>query len=220
MGDRSKDMIPGLVRSLAPITPIKLSHLFIVCLCTQVLFGAIGLALAGLRGDLAERVAEPLFIIVVFMLVIGSAICATSAIRLAVPGRDDVPKGRLLGLVCIPFALALAIVAVAPWGGEWMGWRNVLKTCWSCIGVTAASAAVPWLATVILASRLAPLRERRVGLFAGLSAFLLGALVTQLHCPYGDSYHLALGHYLPIAVLSAATTWGAALLLRYRTRAA
>lgn len=219
MSDRSRDMIPGLVRSLQPIEPIKLSHQFIVCLCVQVLLGAIGLALAGVRGDLAARLSEPLFVIVLSLLVIGSAICATSAIRLAVPGRDDVPKGRLLALVSFPFVLALVIVAVAPWGGEWMGWRHLLNTCWPCIGVTAAAAAVPWLATVILVSRLAPLRERRVGLFAGLSAFLLGALVTELHCPYGDSYHLALGHYLPIAVLSAAMTWGAALLLRYRTRA-
>lgn len=220
MSDRSKDMIPGLVRSLAPVVPIRLSHLFIVCLCVEVLFGAIALAIAGVRGDLPERAADPVFLIVVSMLVIATATCATTAIRLAVPGRDDVPKGRLLALISFPFALSMLVLVAAPWGSEWLGWRDVLAGCWSCIGVTAASAAVPWMATVILMSRLAPLRERRVGLFAGFSVFLLGALVTQLHCPYGDSYHLALAHYLPVAVLSAATTYGAALLLRIRTRMA
>jgi len=212
-------MIPGLVRSLAPVEPIRLSHLFIVCLCIEVLFGAIALALVGVRPDLAERVADPVFVIVVSVLTIGAAICATSAIRLAVPGRDDVPKGRLIALVSVPFILSLVILVVSPWGSEWMGWATVLAACWSCIGVTAAGAAIPWLATVILVSRLAPLRERRVGLFAGLSAFLVGALVTQLHCPYGDGYHLALGHYLPVAILSAGATYGAAIFLRYRTRA-
>lgn len=212
-------MIPGLVRSLTPVAPVKLSHLFIVCLCVQALFAAIALALAGVRVDLAERSGDPMFLVMVSVLGIGSAICATSAIRLAVPGRDDVAKVRLGALVSIPFVLAVVVVVMAPWGSEWVGWQGVIDTCWSCIGVTAAAAAVPWFATVILASRLAPLRERRVGLFAGLSAFLLGALVTQLHCPYGDSYHLAVGHYLPIAVLSAGTTYLAALLLRYRTRA-
>lgn len=220
MSSRSKDMIPGLVRSLTPVVPIKLAHLFIVCLCVEVLFGAIGLAVAGVRGDLAERSAEPVFLIVISLLAIGAAICATSAIRLAVPGRDDVPKGRLLALVSIPFAVSAFVLVAAPWGRDWMGWHDLLAGCRSCVGVTAASGAVPWMATMILLSRLAPLRERRVGLFAGLSVFLLGALVTQLHCPSGNSYHLMLGHYLPVAVLAAVTTYGAALLLRMRIRAA
>lgn len=212
-------MIPGLVRSLTPVEPIRLSHLFIVCLCIEVLFGAISLALAGVRPDLADRLTDSTFVIVISVLAIGAAMCATSAIRLAVPGRDDVPKGRLLALIAIPVGLTLIVLVVSPWGRDWMGWRDAIGACLPCIGVTAAAAAVPWLATVILVSRLAPLRERRVGLFAGLSAFLVGALVTQLHCPYGDSYHLALGHFLPVAILSAAATYGAALLLRYRTRA-
>jgi hypothetical protein len=114
--------------------------------------------------------------------------------------------------------LVALILGVAPWGGNWAGWRHVIGGCWTCMAVTAASAAVPWIATVMLVSRLAPLREVRVGLFAGLSAFLLGALVAELHCPNGNSYHLALGHFLPISVFAALTTYTAALLLRHRMR--
>ncbi len=55
-------------------------------------------------------------------------------------------------------------------------------------------------------------------MFAGLSAFLAGALITELHCPEGSSYHLAFGHYLPISVLSALACIAAAVILRSRVR--
>jgi hypothetical protein len=121
-------------------------------------------------------------------------------------------------LFVAPIALMTMVLVASPWGGRWPGWGSIADGCMVCVAITAASAAIPWIATVMLVSRLAPLREVRVGLFAGLSAFLLGSLVSQLHCPNGDSYHLATGHFLPVSVFSVLTTYTAAVLLRSRTR--
>jgi hypothetical protein len=47
-----------MMDALPEVAPVKLSHLFIVCMCVQGLFAAIGLALIGVRVDLADRLAE------------------------------------------------------------------------------------------------------------------------------------------------------------------
>jgi hypothetical protein len=58
------------------------------------------------------------------------------------------------------------------------------------------------------------LRTLRVGVFAGLSAFLVGAAVVQLHCGSNDAYHLAFGHFLPVAVLAIVTGTAVSAYLR------
>jgi hypothetical protein len=118
----------------------------------------------------------------------------------------------------VPIALAGLVLILNPFSATWPGLASAATGCLHCAGLTAAAAAVPWLVVLAVVSRLAPLNELRIGMFAGLSAFLVGAIVTELHCPANSGYHLAFGHYLPVVLFSALACVAAAAVIRIRPR--
>ncbi|RMF21060.1 MAG: DUF1109 family protein [Deltaproteobacteria bacterium] len=141
--------------------------------------------------------------------------CASAAVRAAMPGRY-ITRAAEGWLLASPLLLAGAVLLLSPWDGAWHGWGMFLTGCWKCTAVTAASAAAPWLVAVFVLRRLAPLVALRVAMFAGFSAFFIGALVTQLHCPMSSAMHLAFAHFLPVALLSAVACGLTAAVLRPR----
>lgn len=216
--DRTRDgLIESLVGDLEPVRPVRPGRVFLAFLAIESLVVAGASYSLGVRTDFLARLADPVYLGVVAVLAVAAAWCASIAIRLSVPGRDVSGRTGAL-LLATPLLLATAVVLVQPWGGAWPGWHALMTGCLQCIGVTAVSAAVPWIVTMVVLSRLAPLNELRVGLFAGVSAFLVGALVTEVHCAMGSGYHLAVGHYLPVALLAALTCALAAAILRLRLR--
>lgn len=215
MARETTDFIRTLVSDLKPVKPVRLERLFGLCLAVELVVVVVAAWATGVRADINERLTDWTFLLLVATLAVSAASSAVVALRLAVPGRDVQAQSRVF-LFVYPMVLALLVLALQPWGSSWPGTGPFLNMCWRCIGVTSAAAVVPWVGLIIVLGGLAPLNGPRVGLFAGLSAFLVGALATQLHCPSGDGYHLAFGHYLPIAILAVLTTVVAAPLLRVR----
>jgi hypothetical protein len=212
-------LVEALASNLEPVRPVSLARHFVACLGLGAVVVAAAASLLGVREDLAERLSEPVFLAVVGVLALSSAWCASVAVRLSVPGRYVSRPASWL-LLATPMLLAVFVVVARPWGGTWPGWGPLLTGCVQCMGVTAISAAAPWLVVLVTVGRLAPLDVLRVGMFTGFSAFLLGALVTELACMNGSGYHLALGHYLPVVLLSALSSVIAAAALRARLRPA
>lgn len=208
--------IQALVSDLEPVKPVRLERLFGLCLVVELLVVVVAAWATGVRADIGERLTDWTFLLLVATLAVSAASSAVVALRLSIPGRDVQAQSRIF-LFIYPIVLALLILAFQPWGSSWPGAGPFLNMCWRCIGVTSAAAVVPWVGLIVVLGGLAPLNGPRVGLFAGLSAFLVGALATQFHCASGDGYHLAIGHYLPIAILAAFTTLVAAPLLRVRS---
>ncbi len=215
MARETTEFIQTLVADLKPVKPVRLERLFGLCLAVEVVVVMVAAWATGLRADIAERLSDWTFLLLVATLAVAAASSAVVALRLSVPGRD-VPAQSRVFLFIYPVVMALLVLALRPWGSSWPGFSPFLNMCWRCIGVTSAAAVVPWVGLIVVLGGLAPLNGPRVGLFAGLSAFLVGALATQFHCASGDGYHLAFGHYLPIAILAALTTLVAAPLLRVR----
>ena len=204
-----------LVHDLQPVSPVRLPFSIGLCLAIQVVAVLLGSYASGFRLDLAERLMEPSFVIVLSALIVGAVASAVVALRSAIPGRGA--GNRTSGLlVALPVMLALIVGILAPWGGRWTSLPQIWGGCAGCVALSSTSAVVPWIVVMILVGRLAPLKYLRSGVYAGLAAFLVGAIVTQLHCPAGDAYHLVIGHYLPVSVLSAATSIFAAWVLRLR----
>jgi hypothetical protein len=199
--DATRAVVDRLVRDLAPVRPVRLGRVFALCVLVQLVVAAVALAVYGIRGDLAERIAEPSFLLIALPLALAAPACATIAVRMAVPGHEVRPA-TLAVLLMLPLVIAVVVLVAAPWGTTTSSWSDVIGGCWHCVGITLVSAVAPWLAMLIVVGRLAPLRAARVGVFAGLAAFFVGAFVTELHCPAKDAYHIALSHYLPIALLS------------------
>jgi hypothetical protein len=208
-------VIDDIVRGLEPVRPVRLGLLLagLIVVEVAVLLGMP--AVWGWRSDLSQQLVDPAFLFVLTVLLVAAALSAWCALRMAIPGRD-VPRARLWLLFGVPVAAAFLVVSLAPWGGSWQGIGPLWDGCWACIGVTAITALVPWVFVVVLVARLAPFRTLRVGMYAGLTAFLIGAAVTELHCGSGDAYHLAFGHYLPVAVLASITGFVVSAYLRRR----
>jgi len=158
--------------------------------------------LVGLRPDLRLRVLEPTFVFFISALGLAGILSSVAAMRAGVPGRE--PRSfSILPMWGFPLLLGAAIVVLAPHGRDWGGAQELIAGCWSCIGVTVASAVIPWSVTIVVLKRLAPLWQLRAGLLVGLSAFFFGALVTELHCPDPNAFHVAFAHYVPVTLLSA-----------------
>ena len=211
-------LIDSLVAELRPVRPVSYARIVLGCLVVEAVVAVVALWAYGVRPDLGTRLGEPGFLAVLATLCLAAVGSAAVAVRSAIPGREARPSAAR-PLLAVPIVLTLLVLLFAPWGRAWPGWSRLVEGCWSCVGLTFASGVVPWIITVAVLSRLAPLRELRSGLFAGFAAFLVGALVTELHCPVADSYHLAFAHYLPIALLSCLTATLAVVVLRGRPRA-
>lgn len=218
MSDPGRNLIDAMVRDLRPVRPVRIAPVLALLLAVEAVVLATGTGCAGIRADIWERLRDPRYLAFIAVLVTAAAGSAWAALRLSVPGRE--PPGRaVVGLLLLPSLAAAAAVALLPWGGSWTGIGPTMGACWHCISFTAATAFVPWLVVMATVSRLAPLRPARVGILAGLSAFALGALGTELHCDARDGYHLALGHYLPVVGMALVTSVFVARVLRMRTDA-
>ena len=121
-------------------------------------------------------------------------------------------------MLSVPLLLAGAIIVFQPAGASFPGLSSLAGGCLQCAGFTAAGAAVPWLVMLALLGRLAPFNELRTGMHAGLAAFLIGSIATELRCGADSAYHVAFGHYLPVILFSAVTAIVAAAVLRARLR--
>jgi len=218
MSDSGRKLIDSIVRDLRPVRPVRIGAVLGLLLAVEAVVLAAGIGWSGIRPDIGARLRDPRFVGFVAILATAAIGSAWAALRLSVPGREL--SGRALaGLLLLPSLAAAAAVVLLPWGGSWADLRPAMWACWHCISFTAATAFVPWLFVVVTVSRLAPLRPARVGILAGLSAFALGALATELHCAARDGYHLALGHYLPVLVMALVTGAFVARVLRMRADA-
>ncbi len=212
-GGATRELVERLVADLRPVRPVRLARVFGWFLLGEVCAAAAVAWMMGLRPDIGQRLAEPAFVAMLAALALAGAGCAAAAVHAALPGRY-VRRSAEFWLLASPLLLAALVLLVRPWPEHWQGWRVFLTGCWKCTAATAASAALPWLVAVVVLRRLAPLIALRVALFAGFSAFLIGALVTQLHCPMVSNMHLAFAHLLPVMLLSAAACGITAALLK------
>jgi hypothetical protein len=212
MAESRNEIVETLIADLKPVRPFRLRRALGLLLVIEAAVLLAAVAYFGVRADLGVRILDPRSVALAAALLVAAAGSAWAALRLSIPGRDISPaaSGTLLVL---PALAAVATTTLLPWGGDWTGLGPVLQTCWKCIASTTSTALIPWVVAVAAVSRLAPLRPLRAALFVGLSAFALGALATEIHCSQKDAYHLAIGHYLPVLGLAAATALLSAWLL-------
>jgi hypothetical protein len=208
---RSTDaVVADLVGALQPVAPVRFGVAVSICLAAELAALAIALWDGQMRSAALARTESPWFLLAVTTSLIGAAACAIAAVRMSVPGRE--PRASALPLFGIPLVLALAALWV--WHGHWIGLHDVLLGCRTCISGMLTTAATPWFVMLFVLRRYSPLRPLRVALLAGTAALLLGAVVTDVRCPAEDGIHLAVGHYLPVALFSVMSSLIAAVLLR------
>jgi hypothetical protein len=169
--------------------------------------------LLGVRVVEAERLHDPAFVGLLAALALGAGASAAAMTALSIPGRD-VPASSRIGLVALPLVLAVVVAVFSPWGGTWKGFFAVLIEGFGCTRTTLLVATPAWIAGLLMMRRLGPLDAASVGLFCASTALLAAALVVQMGCAQCDSWHIALAHYLPVALAASVAALLSPLLLR------
>jgi hypothetical protein len=152
----------------------------------------------GVQSNLSQVMGQMpplLFVVTAFA---GASLAAWEAISSSVPGRETGRLYRalavlfLIALVCIPF------IFFAHTGS--LQWGRALSDDTGCVEGVSFSGLIPWIFMGWMLSRNASFYPWRTGLWSGVSAFLMGTITIQIHCPNWEVNHVLMAHLLPAAV--------------------
>jgi hypothetical protein len=132
---------------------------------------------------------------------LGSALAAWEAICSGLPGRQTSGAFRSIAVLVLVALFAMPFLFFTPTSGS----VDLMECCasgWSCIQWCCAVGFLPWVALGVLLARNASLQPLWTGAWSGLSAFLLGTLTVQLHCPSWEAGHMVAAHLFPVALLT------------------
>lgn len=208
-------LIETLARDARPVQRLpppgrRVMRWLAVALPVVALFGAI----MGVRADLAEMLAEPVFVL---QLIAGlaTAVCAAfAAFASCVPGAPS-------WMVCLP-AVPLA-VWVASLGRQcWQDWFAVgpegvvFRPDLICLPIIAMIGAVPLAAIVVMARRGAPLTPRLTTFLAALAAAALAYVGLRLIHPQDAAFMVLVWQFGSVAIFSFVTGAFGQWLLSWR----
>ncbi len=140
---------------------------------------------------------------------LGSALAAWEAITSSLPGRQTGGRFRifsflvLLALLLIPFLFFVR-------GAEGLDLMAACRNGWGCIQAASLAGLLPWVFLGFILSKNASFHPGWTGAWSGLSAFLLGAVTIQIHCPDWEMGHMVFAHLLPVAFFAFLTTFAGA----------
>ncbi len=150
-------------------------------------------------------------------LFLGAALAAWQAVASSIPGRNTSRLHLILLIVFLAAVIILPFVFFIPKGEEIFEWDDIVKCGPDCFKAIALIGIVPWILLGWKLSRNATFNVKWTGAWSGVSAFLLGSLVTLMHCGYWEAGHMVAVHLLTVAFFSFLTTWlGAMWFSRWR----
>lgn len=128
---------------------------------------------------------------------------AVAATWTVLPARRSMlgrPRGRLLAIAFgVPLVVGLWLLL---WHGSYVD--PFERTGFACFALTAATAPWPFALLVYLSRRFEPRHPTLTGAALGSSAGAWAALMVELWCPLADPGHVAVGHVLPLVLLTLA----------------
>lgn len=157
-----------------------------------------------LRDDLEDNLGRLSYISMVILIFVGAALAAWGALEASIPAGESKGKGKarlaflLYGLAFMLFILFL------PWNMENYPHHPLYL---SCFVMSLFVGLAGWVGLGLLIRHNAPLNPGRVGVWAGVSAFMVGLGVVTLHCGSHNLAHVCLEHFLPVLAYSWLTGW-------------
>ena len=213
---KTDELIQSLSADLAPVAPGAAARRIALGLGLGALASAaVMLAWLGLRADLAQAVATPMFWMKFGYSALTGLFLALVLSRLAKPAARP---GVLAALAAAPFVL-VAIMAVARFDQAAPQARHdlLMGHSWSLCPWRILVIGAPVLAGAVWAVRgLAPTRLLLAGLVAGGCAGGLGAAVYAFACTETSAPFLAIWYTLGMALAAALGAAAGSRLLRWR----
>lgn len=175
-------------------------------LCWIVVIGgltALYLSQVSLRDDM-QSLSSFTYDLLVALIFVGAALAAWGALEASIPAGESKGKGKAR-LAFLLYGLAfLLFILFFPWNMENYPHHPLHL---SCFVISLLVGVVAWVGLGLLIRHNAPLNAKRVGVWAGVSAFLVGLGVVTLHCGSHNIAHVCLEHFLPVVVYSWLVGW-------------
>ena len=212
---KTDDQIAMLASGVAPVATHTARKRFQTALVWGVL-GALALMLSGygLRNDLAQAIARPMFWVKLAYPLAIAIPALLLTLRLSRPGM---PTGKLWTALPLPWLViaAMAIATLVPAGPD-ERWPLVMGKTWMSCALNIAWVSAPVLAGMLWAVKgMAPTRPALAGACAGLASAGAGAMVYALHCPEMQAPFLAVWYMLGMLIPTALGAVVGARLLRW-----
>ncbi len=157
------------------------------------------------RGDFADNWAHLSFQLMTVLIFVGAALAAWGAIEASIPAGESQGKWKTWVAVLLYGLAFLLFVLFLPWDAAENYPHHPFFS--SCFVVVLLVGLLSWLGLGLLIRHNAPLNARRVAVWAGLSAFLVGLEVVTLHCGSHNLTHICLEHFLPVLAYSWLIGW-------------
>jgi len=134
------------------------------------------------------------FILIAFL---GASLAAWEAIASSVPGRQTPAYYRWVALVVLVAIFSIPFLFFTH-PAQWDLFK-AFEDGHGCAEGASFSGLIPWIAIGWMISHNASFRPLWTGLWSGVSAFLMGTIAIQVHCPNWNTDHVLMVHLLPAA---------------------
>jgi hypothetical protein len=209
--DRIESCIEQLVADARPVRRLRSPAVRLLAWVGVVLAVAAVATTAGLRRDVAARIASPIFLAELACL--GAAAIGFAGIALggAVPGLHDARGRRALPAILLAGGLVSAAWTGFPFATSFAGFveRGV-----ACAVSSVVLAFVPWAVLLWAVRRGLPLRPGRTFAAGGLAASLAAYALMRLRCSADDVLHVAVWHGGPVVIATCAAAVVGVVLTR------
>lgn len=152
----------------------------------------------GVQSNLSQVMGQMpplLFIVTAFA---GASLAAWEAITSSVPGRQTGRGYRVLAVLVLITLVFIPFIFFAHTGS--LQWGRALSDDTGCVEGVSFSGLIPWIFMGWMLSRNASFNPWWTGLWSGVSAFLMGTITIQIHCPNWEVNHVLMAHLLPAAI--------------------
>jgi hypothetical protein len=176
-----------------------------------------GIALSMMGRDSSDSLLNrPLGFLYVLTLLIGAGLAAWEAIASSIPGRDKGPVRKTISILLLVLIYALPFFLLNGGGQAFDPWKELVDG-WGCFRAVSLVGLLPWALLGWRISKNAAFHPLWSGAWSGASAFLLGSLTVQMHCPNLEAGHVWMAHLMPVALFTLLAGWvGAYWFSRWR----
>jgi len=152
----------------------------------------------GVQPNLSRIMNQMPPLLFIFSAFAGASLAAWEAISSSVPGRQTSRFYRVLAVLVLIALVSIPFIFFVHTGS--LQWGRVLSDDTGCVEGVSFSGLIPWIFMGWMLSRNASFNSLWTGAWSGVSAFLMGTITIQIHCPNWNMNHVLVAHLLPAAV--------------------
>jgi hypothetical protein len=146
------------------------------------------------------------FILILFL---GAGASAWEAIASSLPGREKGPRRKAFSLLLLVLVFSLPFFLLGGGSHGFDPWKELTEG-WACFRAVSLIGLLPWAFLGWRLSKNAAFHPLWTGAWSGASAFLLGSLTVQMHCPNLEAGHVWMAHLFPVALFTLFAGWAGA----------